>query len=193
MVGCRQLGAAMVWAGTLGVPIVGADDVSLTVHVENYVSLPASDWAIVQREVEEIYRVAGIALTWAGPLRVPMAEAPKDGVRRVALVLVHIRQPFAGSEQDTADVLGRAVPDISRAWIFVNRVTEVTKFGSITETRLLARVVAHEIGHLLLNSKIHAPHGIMRAGLALSQVGFYGFSDEQASLMRDSIRRRATQ
>jgi len=193
MVGCRQLGAAMVLAGTLGVPAVEAHEVSVTVHVENYASVPAGDWAVVQREIEETYRAAGIALTWSGPLRVPMNEVSRDGIRRVALVLVHIREPFAGSEQDTADVLGRAVPAISRAWIFVNRVAEMTKFGSIDATRLLARVVAHEIGHLLLESSAHAPHGIMRAGLELSEVGFYRFTEEQAALMRDGIRRHAGQ
>ena len=33
---------------------------------------------------------------------------------------------------------------------------------------------------------------MMRAGLELSGVGFYRFTDEQASLMRDGIRRHAS-
>jgi predicted Zn-dependent protease len=65
---------------------------------------------------------------------------------------------------DIADVLGRAVPGISRAWVFANRVSEMTKLGAIDANRLLARVVAHEIGHLLLESKAHAPHGICVPG-----------------------------
>ena len=193
MVGSRQVGAAMVLAGALGVPAIGADEVGVTVHVENYASVPAGEWAMAQREVEEIYRAAGIALQWAGPLRVPMDEVPRDGIRRVALVLAHIREPFAGSEQDTAEVLGRAVPAISRAWIFVNRVAEMTKFGSIDARRLLARVVAHELGHVLLESRAHAPYGIMRAGLELSEVGFNRFTGEHAALMRDGIRRHVGQ
>ena len=67
----------------------------------------------------------------------------------------------------------------------------MTKVGAIDPNRLLARVVAHEIGHLWLESKAHAAHGIMRAGLELSEGGFYRFTKEQAGLMRDGIRRHA--
>jgi hypothetical protein len=176
--------AGIAWASPSS-----AGEVRVTVHVENHARVPATDWEVIQREIEGVYRPAGITLTWAGPLFVPSSEVPRDDIRRVAVVLVNIQEPFDGSALDTADVLGRAVPSISRAWIFANRVIEITKVGSIDAKQLLARVVAHEIGHLLLNSTTHAPHGIMRAGLALSQAGFYGFSDEQASLMRDGIRR----
>jgi len=174
-----------------GVLPVSADGMRITVHLENYARVPAADWVVVRRDIEDIYRAAGITLTWAGPLLKPVAEVPRDGVRRVAVVLVNIQQPFDGSEHDTADVLGRAVPGISRAWVFANRVSEMTKVGAIDPNRMLARVVAHEIGHLLLESKAHAAHGIMRAGLELSEGGFYRFTEEQASLMRDGIRRHA--
>jgi hypothetical protein len=187
-----RLGTAGVLAAMLaGVLPLGASDLRVTVHLENYARVPASEWARVRREIEGIYRAAGITLGWAGPLLKPAAEVPPDGVRRVAMVLVNIQEPFAGSERDTADVLGRAVPDLSRAWVFANRVTEMTKVGAVAPTLLLARVVAHEIGHLLLESRAHAPHGIMRAGLELGEVGFYRFTDEQASLMRDRIGRHA--
>jgi hypothetical protein len=176
----------LVWA-----PTASGDEMRVTVHVENHARVPAGDWEAVQREIENIYRRTGITLTWAGPLLIPFSEVPRDGVRRVAVVVVNIQQPFDGSALDTADVLGRAVPGISRAWVFANRVSEITKVGAIDPTLLLARVIAHEMGHLLLESKAHAPHGIMRAGLELSEVGFYGFTEEQSILMRDGIRRHA--
>jgi hypothetical protein len=182
------LAGMLVWAPTAS---GSGDEVRVTVHVENHARVAAAEWGVVQREIEDIYRRTGITLTWAGPLLVPFSEVPKDGVRRVAVVLVNIQEPFDGSALDTADVLGRAVPGISRAWVFANRVSEMTKVGAIDPTLLLARVVAHEIGHLLLESRAHAPHGIMRAGLELSGVGFYRFTDEQARLMRDGIRRHA--
>jgi hypothetical protein len=192
MAGRRSLVAGVALAGVLGgVPVDGRDDVAVTVHAENYAAVPPGDWDLVTREVEDIYRAAGVTLKWAGPLRVPMREVPRDGVRRVALVVLNIQEPFAGSARDTADVLGRAAPELSRAWVFANRVTEITKAGSIDADLLLARAVAHEIGHLLLGSMDHAPGGIMRAGLPLEVVGFFRFSEEQATRIRDGIRRQA--
>lgn len=190
MAGRGQLGAAVVLAGMVGGLLpVSADGLQVTVHVENYARVPPGDWEIVQRQIDDIYRAAGITLVWAGPLRIPMSQIPRDGVRRLALVIVNILEPFGGSERDTADVLGRAAPDVSRAWVFANRVGEISKEGSVDANLLFARVAAHEIGHLLLRSKAHAPHGIMRAGLALTQVGSYRFTDAEAALMRDGIRR----
>lgn len=193
MAGRRSLVVAGVaLAGVLGgVPVDGRDEVAVRVHVENYAAVPPDDWDLVKREVNDIYRSAGVTVEWAGPLRVPMREVPRDGVRRVALVVLNIQEPFAGSARDTADVLGRAAPHLSRAWVFANRVTEITKAGLVDANLLFARVVAHELGHLLLGDMVHASHGIMRAGLPLEKVGFYRFTEEQAARIRDGIRRHA--
>ena len=59
--------------------------------------------------------------------------------------MVNIQKTFEGSALDTADVLGRAVPGISRAWVFANRVSEMTIVGVIDPTLLLARVVATKL------------------------------------------------
>jgi uncharacterized protein (UPF0264 family) len=58
---------------------------------------------------------------------------------------------------------------------------------SIDPNLLLARVVAHEIGDLLLESKAHAAHGIMRAGLDVNGVGFYRFTEDQAAEMAFAV------
>jgi hypothetical protein len=68
---------------------------------------------------------------------------------------------------------------------------ELQKWEAIHARLLLARVVAHEIGHLLLESRARAPHGIMRGGLEQGEAGFYRFTDEQASRMRDRIGRHS--
>ena len=96
---------------------------------------------------------------------------------------------MAAARRTPPTSLGRAVPDISRAWVFTNRVIAITKMRSIDPNLLLARVVAHEIGHLLLESRAHAAHGIMRAGLDVNGVGFYRFTENQAAEMRDAVRR----
>jgi hypothetical protein len=168
---------------------VRAEDAAIAVHVEDYARIPGEDRAVVQREVEQIYANAGVTVSWAGPLRVPQHEWPRDGVRRVALAIVNIEAPFAGSPTDTPDVLGRAAAGFSRAWVFANRVMEAARTGTVDANVLLARVIAHEVGHVLLPDQQHAQRGIMRANLEREHVGFFGFTPEQAASMRAGIQR----
>jgi hypothetical protein len=190
----RWVAVGLVLMGILGTSgVASADDAVITVHVEDYARVPAEDWTVVQREVAQIYETAGVTVTWAGPLRTPQHQWPRDGVRRVALVIVNIEVPFAGDPRDTADVVGRAAAEYSRAWVFANRVTEAARTGAVDANVLLARVIAHEIGHLLLPNQKHAARGIMRASLEREQVGFFGFTLEQAAFIRAGIQRlRAT-
>lgn len=182
--------AGLVLIGLIGTSAVAsADDPVIAVHVEDYARVPPDDWAVVRREVEQIYETAGVSLVWAGPLRIPAREWPRDGVRRVALALVNIEVPFAGDPKDTADVLGRAAAELSRAWVFANRVTEAARTGAVDANVLLARVIAHEIGHVLLPGEKHTTRGIMRANLEREQVGFFWFTAEQAAAMRAGIQR----
>lgn len=113
---------------------------------------------------------------------------PRDGRTRVAVVILNIEVPFAGDPADTADVLGRAAPHYSRAWVFANRVATMAAEGTVNPTVLLARAIAHEIGHLLLPHAAHSDRGIMKANLALTDAGFFGFTPQQAVTMQTRIR-----
>ena len=180
----------LVLVGVVGSSgFISAEGMVVTVHVEDYARIAAEDWAVVKGEVEQIYETAGITLNWSGPIRTPQREWPRDGVRRVALAIVNIEAPFAGDPKDTADVVGRAAAEFSRAWVFANRVTEAARTGAVDVNVLLARVIAHEIGHVLLPNQKHAPRGIMRANLEREHVGFFGFTPEQAASLREGIQR----
>ena len=59
---------------------------------------------------------------------------------------------------------------------------------------MLAYTIAHEIGHVLLRSSLHAPFGIMQAhpgaeSWRLASVGVIAFMPEQAKQMRQEVRR----
>ena len=49
------------------------------------------------------------------------------------------------------------------ATVFVDRVESVARGAGIDERRVLGLAIAHEIGHVLLNSNTHASSGLMRA------------------------------
>ena len=181
---------AFSWVCVLGTVRSAAAQEAMTVmvHVEDYAHLSELEWERTKAVVGDIFGQAGVSLRWAGPLRVPKQDWPQDGRYRVALVIANVGGSFAGDASDTADVLGRAAPQYSRAWVFVNRVRSVAQTSTIDSTLLLARAIAHEIGHLLLPDGAHAHRGIMSGSLALTQVGFFGFTPQQAALMLARIR-----
>ena len=49
------------------------------------------------------------------------------------------------------------------AWVYYQRVLEEADHHAVSPARLLACVIAHEIGHLVLTSPGHEPDGLMRA------------------------------
>jgi hypothetical protein len=184
----RGMAVTVVFAAVLvvGRTASAADskDVVVTVHVEDYACIGAPEWIRVKQMVEDIFSEAGVWLSWAGPLRAPVQDWPLDGMSRVAVVITNIQSPFAGDLADTADVLGRAAPQYSRAWVFANRIAAASATSTVDRTTLLARAIAHEIGHLLMPTESHSERGIMKGGLALTQVGFFGFTPEQATAMQ---------
>lgn len=163
-------------------------DSKLVVHLDDHVRLPAKDLGAVKRNVDDIFRAADVAVSWAGPLRRPVSESSCDGLRHVAVAIINIQTPFSGAASDTADVLGRAAPAYSRAWVFYNRVAQFASDRPVDINLLLARAVAHEIGHLLLPPE--APHGtvgIMRPSLELGHLGFLRFSRDESKLIRAAL------
>ena len=49
------------------------------------------------------------------------------------------------------------------ATVYVDRVEAVARGAGIDARTVLGLAIAHEIGHVLLNSNTHAPSGLMRA------------------------------
>src|SRR5688572_2345785 len=79
----------------------------------------------------------------------------------------------------------------SGAWVFANRVAGITEVGSHPcEAPARARRCARTWSSLT-GIEGPCPHGIMRGGLELGEAGFYRFTDEQASRMRDRIGRHS--
>jgi hypothetical protein len=93
---------------------------------------------------------------------------------------------------------GWAVPEPGApAHVCVRRVAQAAS-ASLRESRpvslatLLAYVIAHEIGHLLLGPGTHSPGGIMKArwlpgDLHLMEMGALRFQSQQARRMRERL------
>jgi len=149
-----------------------------------------------------IFRDAGVRLTWVrcpassiGPVN--SLECRSDGAR--VLIVRIMRRPMGAFVSRNA--LGFAVTTQGGsvyATVFRDRVLEIIALGGpCSEAVLLGHAIAHELGHLLLDSSVHARSGLMagrwsRTDLDRAAVGLLNFSPMEATRMRTEALRRGT-
>jgi len=115
------------------------------------------------------------------------------------LAVRFMRLPPHLAEQDVV-ILGDSLIDTrlrtgSLATIYVNRVATLARRCGVDAETLLARAVAHEIGHLLLGTSAHASSGLMRAAwsqtaLRRAAVEEWRFTAADGLAIRESVRAR---
>jgi hypothetical protein len=81
-------------------------------------------------------------------------------------------------------------PRLGLGWAFYNRIVSAAGRKPVDVNRVLARVIAHEVGHLILPVHGHGEFGIMRSALGLDHVGIYRFTNDQARQMRAALTER---
>jgi hypothetical protein len=150
----------------------GAWDFAVVVHPEVREDIPGLSWTEVMRECGRIWARERIHVAWGDE---PGSISPERGQLRITVhfddALLRERRGapadlgitvFSGPDQHiiisprrTRDLLGTAVTVGS---------------ANLLYGRLLGRVVAHEIGHVLLLSTTHAATGLMRAGMDVMEL-----------------------
>jgi hypothetical protein len=89
-------------------------------------------------------------------------------------------------------------PDRQSVYVFCERMEALAKKRVADAAQILGHVIAHEIGHLLLNDQSHSAAGIMRADWNLwdlqnASYGYLLFTPRQAKAIREEAGRRARQ
>jgi hypothetical protein len=126
------------------------------------------------------------------PCRVPLRP------NELSLRLVRL----AASDRGTRHVtLGYSLLETDKragalATVYVDRVADLAAASRVEMPTLLGRAIAHEIGHLLLGTRAHAPAGVMRAAwsrdaLRHSTPREWRFTPADAEALRAAARRRA--
>lgn len=179
----RLAGAAALVIALWGHGLSGAhanESVRLDVRITNYAGVADEDLARARVEVERIFADAGIAVTWV----------EQDTPGRIAILLLTITRD---SQEHTATcALGIALAAKSTAYVFINRIIRTTERGAVDRPVVVARVIAHEIGHILMPGRKHASFGIMRGEVDLGYANPSRFSDDEARAMRRRVRESAT-
>jgi hypothetical protein len=148
-----------------------ATPASLTVRTFNNYGVSGDDLRAARTIVDASFENAGINLSWIDcwyrDTR-PADAAPQCG-QPLTPSEITLRLHVASHAQATSFVsmgfslvgLKEGIPYLTT--VFVDRVASVAKSSGTDFRVLLGRSIAHEIGHLLLDTVIHADRGLMRA------------------------------
>ncbi len=159
---------------------------TIVLHVDDFANLRSSDLKGAEAVARRIFAAAGIRTVWVHG----RDKGPRIGGALHVKVLVLSRE--MAEQKISADgvgpaVLGQAAKVCGRAYIFSHRIDALAKRNQRYVGDLLGRVIAHEVGHLLLPENGHSAIGVMTAALNLNRSAFVAFTPEQRATIRQVI------
>jgi hypothetical protein len=110
------------------------------------------------------------------------ATAPADGALHLDVLI--LSEDRTQEKMSEADALGEASSLTRRAYIHYSRVLAYATRTMSDSRCVLALVLAHEIGHMLLPEPSHTTSGLMRANWRGQIAVVPGFSPTQAATIR---------
>ena len=183
---------------------------SFTIHVSNYAQVAPKELADAERLAAAVFKRAGVATTWMNISDLDMRARGIPNPALLSLISVHIQSSsLAGTFGVGDSVMGLAPgagPDRKLVYVFYDRVKELAERqaaaqvkGEIVaragECQILGEMIAHEIGHVLLDMPGHSETGIMRGGWDLKDLqdvayGSLFFTAQQVRVLRAEVIRR---
>ena len=169
---------------------------TIIIRSYNNFGVPAPDLAAAREHAQAILQEAGVNMVWADcwvgdrqPSNAPSrCHEPVGGdiVLRLQKTGERDRSKFVSMGFSLVGTAG-AAPFL--ATVYVDRVHSVARGAGIDARRVLGLAMAHEIGHVLLNSNTHAPSGLMRADwsrneLRRNDATAWQFLDSEAAHVR---------
>jgi hypothetical protein len=136
----------------------------MTVVVCNKAGIDDRILSAAEYRASGIFRRAGVEVQWIGAgdcSLVPQAT-------HIAVVILS-KAPRGWTSRDAMGFAPSRTGNYRRAYVFYDRVQEFVESKTDTSSQIvgpfivLAHVIAHEIGHLLIPGEAHTANGIMRA------------------------------
>jgi hypothetical protein len=158
---------------------------TLTVSISNLAEIPVQELRRVQLHAAQPFEAIGVSLRWE--LARPEAYALPDEGIRVRLLLLSGPQEHRMLVAQQADdrLLGLAVSRARVVYAFCSRILAAVAGRSMNFTSALGRVIAHELGHVVLPAqKGHSDVGIMRAQILVRSERPEFFTAKQAMQIR---------
>ena len=197
-----------------GAVAAGGPRPAFTIHLRNYAEVPSGTLAEAERVATAIFQKAGIEARWTeidvseGQVRRTRIQGQPMGLSDIQ---VNVFPDAAPIPEGVADSVMGVAPgtgtDRTLVDVFHGRVRAL--FGRlsseylkedlnwhVSEAQLFGHVIAHEIGHLLLNQQVHSPRGIMRGEWSFPDFrdmssGLLLFTPQQMRFLRAEVARRS--
>ena len=166
---------AVVIAATLtmlsNVPLAAAesDAPAVRIRILDYAPIANDVITEAQQRVTDIYKIIGVQVRWQTTVRpLDPSTAGADTLTEPSEFVLIVLSPNMSRRMKVArDVVGMAIVPPQGggriAYVLFDRVTRVAKAARSDVTEVLGRVMAHEIGHLMLPDGSHSGSGLMRA------------------------------
>jgi hypothetical protein len=188
------IGAALVAIS----PMSFAENPQVTVCVYDDARVPREILARAEGRAAKIFEQAGVNVNWldCSPSNSTRCAAPLESGGRVRLDL-RITPNAAATTKDQIFGVAYLAPDGTGQYgdVFWQRAKDLQTSSKVDLASILASVMAHEMGHLLLGSNAHAVSGIMQAHWAPSELRRIGmgsllFLPDQGKRMRARVAER---
>jgi hypothetical protein len=154
----------------------------VVLHVTDYQGVSVDELQDAQQRVAAAYRRIGVQLVWTGR---PQGVTPRDGDLHVRLTILNAEMTAKHNPDVTA--LGQGCHAARHAYIYYPRLVGYAIQTQSDPARVLALVVAHELGHVLLPEYSHARTGLMQASTDRRIVSLPPFLPSQASTIREML------
>jgi hypothetical protein len=119
-----------------------------------------------EKEAQRIYAAAGLRTFWVNDERIPgRVRLGRVRYLRILLLCPKMSARKISADEVRDNVLAQAGHTTGRAYIFIHRVMAAALRLESNPEIVLGRVLAHEVGHLLLPRPGHARTGLMKSGL----------------------------
>lgn len=194
---------------------VEAQDTHLvvTIHVYNYAGVDSRTLADTEKVTKEVFRKSGVEIRWVAALG-PSEESLDDHVDSVASSLSNIQLSILSRVMsDRLQLAGKVMGvtpgdggDGQHIYVLYHNVEVFSqsaqarffgdpKYLGVTRASILGHVIAHEMGHALLNTDKHTDTGIMRAIWDMDDLfdggrGRLVFTSNQTEVIRTEVARR---
>jgi hypothetical protein len=171
---------------------------TLTVRYYNEAGIPGKALASAVGTANLAMRTAGIQVHWLDCYATP-EDCREAGDRALAVTFTVARPSEAGggSLVNAGFSMGYSLlPENGAGGVYAkvmwNRVIAYAQAVDAPAAAVLGHVIAHELGHLLLNTGRHSHHGIMKAvwtgsGKSLLAGGRLAFQGHEAAAMRRRV------
>jgi len=203
------LGTMLTWATHLRAAPACADrELTVTAQVHDYVHVQPAQLSRSRELVAQIYEKIGVRVDWLATVQQPVrrSESEVADVARsaeIAQLTVIIETGEMAARGSIPDgVLGYAVVPVDGgmgriAYVIYDRVHQIARESGRNESNLLAFVIAHETGHLLLGRGVRAPVGLMkchwdRLDMQRIEAPRLKFSEAHALRIRNALENRVS-